>query len=146
MIFKGQSINEGLYLTAEAAIKYNTIDIVEKGLVEPIIFTIYKINEQSGSKIHIGTTSLAPMPGCCGVVVSYHTELKADFRGSGLSNPFRDLKHDLIKALGYSAVVATTQLDNVPAVVNMVKSKYKIVRTFLNRRSGKLLGFGIKTL
>lgn len=129
--------------------KYDELnDFPEKGLEsfpEGVCFQLkskYKLLEE---KI-IGHFYFSPMPGCCGIIVSHHTYLNRDKRSSGFSEPFRNLKEELAKKLGYTRMIATTQMDNVPGVKNMFKSKYRIVDTFTNKRTGNLLGLGIKRL
>ena len=145
MILKGKPLSADgkIYLTAESE-NTNLEKDYEKGLCKSEQFFIYRINGES--KRNIGRTWLAPMPGCCGVVVSFGTYLEEISRNSGLSEPFRDLKKDLAKSLGYTLVIATTQMNNIPAVGNMIKSKYTIVKTFTNKRTNNLIGFGIKDL
>lgn len=115
-----------------------------KGLDKQVNFKLYRVSKTS--KHEIGSFSFSPMPGCCGVVVSHFTYLHKDMRGQGLSDAFRQLKEDLAKALGYSMMIATTQMENLPAVGNMMKSKYHMPVTFTNKRTNKLLGLGYKVI
>lgn len=113
-----------------------------KGLEKQANFQVYRVTATSEYKI--GSTSLSPMPGCCGIVVSHFTYLTPDNRGKGLSNHFRNLKENLVKALGYGLMIATTDMANFPAVGNMFKSKYTMVESFVNPRTSHLIGVGVK--
>lgn len=116
-----------------------------KGIEKSIKFTLHRIS--SGvSEYEIGHFSLAPMPGCCGMVVSTDSFLNKDSRHSGLSEPFRQLKHKLAKDLGYTVMIATSQTKDISALANMLKSKYEIVKVFRNKRTTNDVGIGIKIL
>lgn len=138
--------SNGVWLEARTADNEFYEDLVkeQKGLRKETMFTLHRVTDYS--EYQIGQFALAPMPGCCGIVVSCYTFLKEDNRGQGLSEPFRQLKHKLAKDLGYTVMIATTQTKNIPAVGNMIKSKYKIVDVFRNKRTGNDIGIGIKVL
>ena len=137
-------VNQQVSLFARADTKFELEQ--EKGLDDlgSVFFNIHRVTDHSDS--FIGHTFFSAMPGCCGIVVSHGTYLTEYTRHTGLSQPFRDLKELIAKKLGYSAMIATTQLDNIPAVGNMLKSKYNIRHTFTNSRTGNLLGVGFKVL
>lgn len=116
----------------------------EKGLHKAADFVLYLQTAKEDKKI--GKFQFAPMPGCCGIVVSCYTFLNKEYRGTYLSDHFRALKDDLARHLGYSMMVATTQMNSIPAVKNMFKSKYVIPITFENKRTENLLGLGYKVL
>lgn len=116
----------------------------EKGFEETLTFEIFRVSENS--EILVGETSFSPFPGCCGIVVSHNTFLTERTRHSGLSNSFRKLKEHIARETGYTKMIATTQMSNIPAVGNFFKSRYRFVETFVNKRTNNLLGIGIKTL
>ena len=115
-------------------------EVPEKGLFSEAYF-VFKVGN-----LVLGSFRMSPMPGCCGVVISHDTHLNPQHRNSGYSDRFRELKEALAKHLGYSVVIATTQMHNLPAVGNMYKSKYNMVDTFKNSRTNNLIGIGIKHL
>ena len=119
-------------------------EYIGKGLSRETLFYIY--NTENPMIASIGRFTFAPMPGCCGIVVSCFTWLHENHRRSSWSPMFRELKEEVAKRLGYSMMIATTQMDNIPAVQNMLKSKYHICRTFNNKRTNHLLGLGYKVL
>lgn len=116
----------------------------EKGFTEEALFEVFRVTPDS--EILIGHTFFSPFPGCCGIVVSHGTYLTEKSRHSGLSDPFRKLKENIARECGYTCMVATTQMSNIPAVGNFFKSRYKFVQTFTNKRTGNLLGVGMKIL
>lgn len=118
-----------------------------KGLFNETRFEFYYLRNQAGSKpTTLGGFYFSPMPGCCGIVVSHNTFLHIPFRNSNISDKFRQLKTELAKKLGYTIMIATTQMDNLPGVGNMIKSKYKMPVTFINKRTNNLIGLGYKVL
>lgn len=118
-----------------------------KGLDKQTKFILWSVGNREGSVAReFGQFYFSPMPGCCGVVVSHHTFLNKDSRHSGVSDNFRKIKHELAKALGYTVMLATTQMENLPGVGNMMKSNYKIPLTFTNKRTNNLIGLGYKVL
>lgn len=116
----------------------------QKGLFNSVNFTLWRVTKDS--EYEIGRFTLAPMPGCCGIVVSAHTYLNPNDRHKGLSNSFRALKHKLAKDLGYTVMIATSQTKDIPAFGNMLKSKYNIVNVFRNKRTTNDVAIGIKVL
>jgi len=96
----------------------------------------------------IGQFSFSALPGCCGVVVSHNTRRTGYLYDQNrlLSDRFRRIKEAFAEHLGYSVMIATTDMANLPAVGNMFKSNYKIVDTFNNKRTDHLIGIGIKKL
>lgn len=142
------AVNEQVWLEARTEEDGNKFyeDLVAygKGLREETTFVLFRVTDNSEFKL--GEFTLAPMPGCCGIVVSTNTWLTKDNQHTGLSNPFRELKHKLAKDLGYAVMIATTRTKDIPAVGNMIKSKYNIVKVFRNKRTDNDVGIGIKVL
>lgn len=151
----GLGVEYGVDLVAKAFDnKRKEVDLNEayaKGLEyigddSSIYCTLYRRSIPGNKDIEVGGFKFTAMPGCCGIVVSHGTYLTPQTRGTGLSNPFRQLKMELAKKLGYTMMIATTRMSDVPAVGNMMKSKYKIVDTFRNKRTLNDIGIGIKKL
>lgn len=144
-----QEVTTGQYwvsLVAKTAPDVDVDEMIkhEKGLFKDVMFTL--VRRSANSEIEIGRFYLSPMPGCCGIVVVHGMWLNEKTRGQALSDPIRKLKTDLCKALGYSQMIATTRMDQIPAVGNFFKSKYNIVKTFTNRRTDNLLAIGLKDI
>ena len=122
-------------------------ELPEKGLFKTTKFRFCSIGNREGSEIReLGSFYFSPMPGCCGIVISHDTFLNKNYRGTDVSDAFRKIKNELAKELGYTVMIATTQMTNLPGVGNMMKSKYKIPLTFTNKRTNNLLGLGYKVL
>lgn len=119
-------------------------DLAEKGITELTQFEVYRMTDHSEFKI--GQFHLQGMPGCCGVVVSCFAYLSPDNRHTGLSKPFRAIKETVAKKLGYTVMIATSEITNIPAFISMQHSGYEIVKTFTNKRTQHVLAFGIKQI
>ena len=92
----------------------------------------------------IGQCVFAPFPGCCGAVISTETIIHPKYRKLGYAREFHMLKAKLAHRLGYSLLVATTQLSNLPEVIGASKQRWKFVKTFKNKRTGNELGLMVK--
>lgn len=128
---------------------------LEKGIENPAHFEVIiartsEIDKQNVNSFCIGKFSFAPMYGCCGVVVSAFSSRENRDRTLHVypieSEVFRWAKQEFAKALGYSAMIATAQMHNIPAVKNLFTSGYTLNKPFINKRTNNLLGFGFKQL
>jgi len=139
-------VNDYLSLEARANNNEDIEELIkdEKGLYKPVHFSLFRLNYMG--EAYVGRFTLAPMPGCCGIVISTDTWLEPSARNSGFSDEFRKLKHKLAKDLGYSVMIATTQTKDIPAFKNMLKSNYEIVKVFRNKRTDNDIAIGVKTL
>jgi hypothetical protein len=121
--------------------KINNLDFPEKGLVEPKTFDVVHLGLH-----HIGRFTLAPMIGCCGVVISTNTYLFPQFRGLYHSKGMHDLKQAVAEHLGYSLMLCTVQGSNVPQLAGAWKAGWRVVHTFTNSRTGHLIHMMTKNL
>ena len=120
----------------------------DKGLYKPQLFYVWrKGTHQGAADSHIGRFTLAPLAGCCGVVVSTDSYLEESWRKTPVvSEHFHKLKEETARKLGYSLMLATTQLRNIPEVVGASKAKWKFIHFFRNKRTDNDLGLMIKDL
>ena len=117
-----------------------------KGLLGSTSFEVEYINHD-GTTEKFGRFTLAPLPGCCGVVVSIDSYICPYKRGQYYpSRWFHELKAKVAKHFGYSMMLMTTQLRNIPEVVGSTRSGWKIVKTFKNTRTTNELGIGLKEI
>lgn len=123
--------------------EYDMKDLEWKGLNEATKFKVERVTDHS--RFLVGTFYLSPMPGCCGVVVSHFTLLDEKSRHSGLSQKFRDVKAEVAKLLGYTVMLGTTDMGNIPALGSFFKI-YHIFHTFINKRTNHHVAIGYKVL
>ena len=114
-------------------------DEPDKGLLSPQKFIVTDKKESE-----IGTFTLAPMPGCCGLVVSTALFLIQEYRSTPIGKEFMELKEWTPEYLGYSAVIATVQLENMAELKSSAKRQYKIIANWRNDRTGNELGIIFK--
>src|SRR5687768_17154757 len=97
-----------LRATAEKLLKVD----FEKGIYEPEPFNVFYATDK------IGRFVLAPVAGCCGIVISTESWLDPKWRGQSHISPlFHELKAATAKKLGYSAMMATVELRNLPELI-----------------------------
>jgi hypothetical protein len=143
-IYRFELSSKYVWLEARSIEDVNDLISQKKGLFNSVNFQLWQVTPNSED--NIGRFTFAPMPGCCGIVVSAHTWLDVNSRHGWLSNSFRELKHKLAKELGYTVMIATSQTKDIPALNNMLKSKYNIAQVFRNKRTDNDVGIGIKLL
>jgi hypothetical protein len=114
-----------------------------KGLLVPTKFSVYPSWLTNGP---LGAFKLAPMPGCCGVVVSTETEIFTQHRGQGYAKILQVAKEMLARKFGYSMMLATIQMDNIPELVSAMHAGWKVEKTFTNNRTKHLLSLLTKEL
>ena len=118
----------------------NIIEL-DKGLEQRQYFPVVSAN----SKQTLAGFYLEPLPGCCGVVVSTGSWIIPEYRGS-FGKLFHTLKETVARKLGYSLMLATTELRNLPEVIGASNAKWKHIHTFRNQRTSHDLSLMIKDL
>ena len=110
-----------------------TYDIKEKGLFGALYFSLYIGNVQSAS------WTFSPFPGCCGILVSTSAYVVPSFQGKGLGSLLNNLRKDLTKEFGYSCLVCTDNIDNIPQRKILRKNGFNDLKIFKNSRTGNTL-------
>jgi hypothetical protein len=118
-------------------------DWAAKGLWHTVKFSLYPSWNSDGP---LGHFLLAPMPGCCGVVISTDTWIRPERRGQGFSKAMQAAKAHIATLLGYTLMLATIQMENIPELKSALGNGWKVDRTFTNKRTGKLLAVITKEL
>ena len=123
-------------------------DFVEKGLKKPAKFSVFRLHypDLNKGENECGHFVLAPMPGCCGVVVSTDSYINPKWRGGALSKPMHNIKEKAAKALGYTTMIATVQARNYPEVVGASNSGWRFLHTFRNKRTSNDIGIMVKDI
>ena len=119
----------------------------EKGLHSVVRFRIARQQYEALDigPHEIGSFKLAPMPGCCGVVVSTESILNPRWRGS-IPQIFHRIKEQVAKQFGYSLMIATVQSRNYPEVIGASHNGWKFVHTFRNKRTTNDIGVMVKDI
>lgn len=123
------------------------LELLKEGKEGSTCHFLYFFNNYE-DKLANARFSFSTLPGCCGIVVSHDTN-RVNFRShdsKAVSNYFREIKEEFARYLGYSAMLATTDMSKVASVGNMLKSKYNMLEPFKNKRTGNLIGVGVKPI
>lgn len=94
----------------------------------------------------VGYFFLSPLPGCCGIVVSHATHLHPSFRSTEYGKSFHRVKENVARHYGYSMMLATTELRNLPEIIGGSKAGWKWGNFFRNKRTTHDLAIGLKEL
>lgn len=138
------TIHAGTHAPTYLAESSREIEYVDKGLCGEVQFSFYLSKEER--KEELGWFFLSPLPGCCGVVVSHGSFLLPQYRASDIGDAFHRMKTKVAQELGYSAMISTTQLKNIPQIVGGAKHGWKYCETFRNKRTNNEIGIGIKLI
>ena|SRR6185312_3115161 len=120
------------------------VEYQEKGLNGSKQFTV--VMGLGGPPTGVGTFTLSPMPGCCGVVVSENSNLDERYRGIWVGKQFHEIKAKVAAYFGYKAMIMTTQLRNFPEVIGAAKAGWSFKHSFRNKRTDNDIGIAIKDL
>lgn len=82
--------------------------------------------------------SLTQLPGCCGVMVSFHAHVLERIRRMGLGRKLTELRERLAKDQGYSYILAIVTGDNEAQMKVMDKQGWKKLDTFQNFRTAHI--------
>lgn len=133
--------SENLQLYTQENINTN-----KKGLANETDFWCMLKEDKGNKSASIGRFTLVPMPACCGLVISTDLYLNTKYRGTEIGKEFLTLKEWTAKMLGYPAIIATTQIDNVAEQKSMTKRGYKEIAQWKNTKTNNQLNLIFKVL
>lgn len=79
---------------------------------------------------------LKEMPGCCGILISHHTEVSPKYRNKGINSFLQGIKEKIARENGYTCLLATVTSDNLPQIHILSKYGWKPRDSFKNKRTG----------
>lgn len=94
----------------------------------------------------IATFCLCQLPGCCGVCVSYHTQVYDPYRHRGVAKLLMKLKEQMAHDNGYTIMLATDKTRNTYQQKVFAASNWDKSAEFKNRRSGNEVGVYVRKL
>ncbi len=94
----------------------------------------------------LATWRMCQLPGCCGVVVSYHAHVLPPFARKGLGKLLNKLRIKLAWEAGYTAMVCTDKRNNEPQQKILAANNWKLVHEFRNRRTTYMVGIHARAL
>lgn len=107
------------------------------GKNEICIVNMDKYTELQGKRFYddVCYFYLREMPGCCGILVSYHMYVYPKYKKMGIAWVLQDVKEKIARNNGYTIIMCTTRLDNEIENHILEKSGWKIVDSLQNRRT-----------
>lgn len=142
---ESENLTLGIYSQYDAE---TTLLDSDKGLYQETHFYVFKKETMQSwvkpwtwvntnpQKSLVGRFTLAPMPGCCAIVVSTALWLVKEYRGTPLGKEFLKLKEKMPAVFEYPCVIATTQKDNIAEIKSAAKRGYTQIKDLYNTRTG----------
>ena len=127
--------------------------------LSPGLQSLLRENDEEIEDISVDTTNntlrvhsrlfnftLTPLPGCCGVMVSYDASVTEKSRGKGLGRSLLQFRQDIAKFEKYGLMIATV-LDNNEAQKALLTSEgWASATTFVNPKTKNLVRLMYKVL
>jgi len=109
--------------------------------------SIYRIRGIMRQQVStIASFQLVEMPGCCGVLVSYHTCVSPKYREKGLASALHNIKLDMGRSMGYTMMMCTDIVGNDPQKKILRKNGWKRLAVFKNNRTTNHVSIYAKNL
>ena len=86
------------------------------------------------------------LPGCCGVLVSYHVGIVESYKGKGLGKILLRLRQKLAYDLGYTVLLCTNRTDNPVQAHLLTRAGFEQAALFQNRRTNNHVSIQYKLL
>jgi GNAT superfamily N-acetyltransferase len=90
--------------------------------------------------------TLEQMKGCNGIVISRSVEITPDFRGKGYGSAFCTMRENIAKDFGYSLIVCTIVVGNIPQEKIMAKNGWQKMVQFMNQKTSNNVSLYYKHL
>ena len=87
----------------------------------------------------IATFSLQEMPGCCGVLVSYWSEIIPDYRKKGIGTELLTIRMATARAMKYGLLFATVDQSNKVETKLLLDAGWNKLREFRNPRTNNII-------
>lgn len=109
---------------------------------KPVDFVLYNDKKT----MVISMFRMVQLPGCCGVCVSFHSTVSAEFRSRGIGTLLNKVRMEMARADGYTIMLCTDRMKNEPQRRILEKNGWKDIYRFTNRRTWSDLFISIKEL
>lgn len=113
---------------------------------QEVAFTILLKDKSNWLLTNVASFSLRQLPGCCGVLVSYHGRVYNPYRKMGIGTLLNQMKIDIARVWGYTTLLCTDVIDNQPQRKILGKNGWKDIHTFTNKRTGNLVAITVRDL
>jgi hypothetical protein len=79
--------------------------------------------------------SLEQLPGCCGVLISYHVNVRLPYQNKGVNSFLQGIREEIARHNGYTMLMCTTTGDNLHEIHILEKYGWKLADSFNNKRT-----------
>ncbi len=89
---------------------------------------------------------MTQLPGCCGVMVSHGSSVFTAFQKKGLGTILNDFRKTLARNFGYTILLCTDKVTNIPSRKLLEKNGWKDLLQFRNNRTGNRVALSMVNL
>lgn len=89
---------------------------------------------------------LVQFPGCCAFAISTAVSVAFKYSGKGINKYGMQIREELAKLYGYTALVCTDVIDNIKERKTLTRAKFTDIYTTTNRRTRNEVAISIKQL
>lgn len=100
----------------------------------------------AGEYLTAGQFCIAPMHGCCGMVVFFYASVTKDFQRKGFEQLFLQVRETAAKLAGYTIAQATVLETNKPERQLLLCAGWNEMKIFRNKRTGNNVVVCLKEL
>lgn len=130
------------------------VEAIVKGPVECVtgvedvdyVFVVRLKDRSVGYQGTIAKFRLQQLPGCCGVLVSYHANVKLAWRCKGLGTILNKMRQQIAWNKGYTLLLCTDVMENDPQQKILERNGWVPVTEFKNRRTDNEVGLYLNHL
>lgn len=121
--------------------------------IEPVEFEsdFYHVDQQTRFRVtlrnkDVTSFRLVEFPGCCAILVSTGASVREEFRDKGINTLSNQLRQEIAKVAGYTAIICTDVVTNEPERRTLGKNGFEDIYFLTNKRTGNKLAVSIKEL
>lgn len=89
---------------------------------------------------------LYEFPSCCAFCVSTQAHVEGRYRKAGVNTRSNQLRQDIARYHGYSAIICTDVNHNVAERKTLAKNQWTDIYQILNKRTGNIVNISVKKL
>lgn len=127
-------------------VQIKRIDYENDFMLEPTFSVNAHMLDFTGEGIGyiVSSSTLVQVPGCCGLCLSTGATVKEELRGLGIGSIMSELRIEVAKLAGFSAIMCTDVKTNTPQQAILAKMGYERIFEFNNTKTGNDIQIHIK--
>lgn len=91
----------------------------------------------------ISKFSLQQLPGCCGILLSTHSNVETAYRGKGVATRLNAFRKAIAHHQGYATLLCTDVASNVAQKKVLEKNGWREIHSFINPRTNNEVNISI---